>query len=74
MGYSYSYGRRGLYRSRDGILFGVCKGIADYFDISVFWTRVITLAAFIFTGFCPVGIAYILAVFLMKPEPRYLDY
>ncbi|GMU93776.1 MAG: hypothetical protein AMXMBFR4_28340 [Candidatus Hydrogenedentota bacterium] len=71
MAYSYGYSRTGLYRSRSGILFGVCKGIAEYFDISVFWTRVITLTAFVFTGFCPVGIAYILAALLMKPEPRY---
>lgn len=71
MGYSYSSGRTGLYRSRDGILFGICRGIADYFDISVFWTRVIVVVSFILTGFFPVGAAYLLAVLLMKPEPRY---
>ena len=31
--------RRGLYRSRNGVLLGVCRGIADYFDFSVFWIR-----------------------------------
>jgi phage shock protein C len=71
MAYSYDYPRRGLYRSRSGLLFGVCKGIADYFDISVFWTRIIVVVTFILTGFCPVGIAYILGALLMKPEPRW---
>ena len=71
---SYEYPRTGLYRSRSGMLFGVCKGIADYFDLSVFWTRVVVLTAFICTGFCPVGIAYILGALLMKPEPRWYRY
>lgn len=71
MGYSYGYGRTGLYRSRDGILFGVCRGLAEYFDVSVFWTRVIVLVGFIVSGFFPVGVGYILAALLMKPEPRY---
>lgn len=59
----------GLYRSRDGVIFGVCRGIAEYFDISVFWTRAITLGALILTGFFPVGFAYLLAGLLMKKEP-----
>ena len=71
MGYSYGNSRSGLYRSRDGILFGVCRGIAEYFDISVFWTRVLTTIGLIMTGFFPIGVVYILAALLMKPEPRY---
>lgn len=71
MGYSYGYGRTGLYRSRDGVLFGVCRGLAEYFDLSVFWIRVITLISLVLTGFFPVGLAYILAALIMKPEPRY---
>jgi len=59
----------GLYRSRNGIILGVCKGIADYFDFSVFWARVITLALLFFTGFWPVMILYFVAALLMKPEP-----
>ena len=71
MAYSYGYGRTGLYRSRDGVLFGVCRGLADYFDISVFWTRVIVLVSFVVSGFFPMGVAYLLGALLMKPEPRY---
>ena len=59
----------GLYRSRNGIILGVCRGIADYFDFSVFWARVITLLLLFFTGFWPVMILYFVAALLMKPEP-----
>ncbi|MGI6461735.1 MAG: PspC domain-containing protein [Candidatus Hydrogenedentales bacterium] len=69
MTHAYSPRGSGLYRSRNGILFGVCRGIADYFDLSLFWLRVIVLAAFILTGFFPVALAYILAALLMKRKP-----
>lgn len=61
--------RSGPYRSRNGMFFGVCRGFADYFDFSVAWMRIICVAAFIFTGFYPVAIAYIVAALVMKPEP-----
>ena len=60
---------RGLYRSRNGAIFGVCRGIADYFDFSVFWVRTIVVILFIFTGFWPIGGLYLLAALLMKREP-----
>ena len=60
--------RRGLYRSRDGIILGVCRGVADYFDFSAFWIRIILIAAFILTGFWPVIGIYLLAALLMKSE------
>jgi len=66
---AYLRERRGLYRARDGWLFGVCKGIAEYLDISVGWTRLITFVIFLFTGFWPIVGLYLLAVVLMKPEP-----
>ena len=61
--------RGGIYRSRSGIIFGVCKGLADHFDVSVFWTRIVAVALLIFTGFWPIGVLYIAAALLMKPEP-----
>ncbi len=60
---------RGLYRSRSGIILGVCRGIADYLNISVFWTRAIMVILFLFAGFWPVVVLYFVAGFLMKPEP-----
>lgn len=61
--------RGGLYRSRNGIVLGVCRGIAEYFDFSVFWARVIVVALFFFSGFWPVVVLYFVAALLMKPEP-----
>ena len=61
--------RRGLYRSHDGVLLGVCRGIADYFDFSVFWIRAIAVILFICTGFWPIVGVYILAALLMKSDP-----
>jgi phage shock protein C len=60
---------RGLYRSRRGAILGVCRGIAHYFDFSVFWTRTIAVLLLVFTGFWPVLIIYLGAALLMKPEP-----
>jgi phage shock protein C len=59
----------GLYRSRDGLLLGVCRGIAEYFDFSVFWTRTIVLILLFLSGFWPITALYFIAALLMKPEP-----
>lgn len=60
---------RGIYRSRSGIVFGVCKGLADYFDFNVFWIRIILVVCLLFSGVWPVLGLYILASLLLKPEP-----
>ena len=59
----------GLYRSRNGIILGVCRGIAEYFDFSVFWARTIVFILFLFSGFWPIAVLYFIAALLMKPEP-----
>ena len=59
----------GLYRSRNGAILGVCRGIADYFDFSLVWTRTIALVILFFSGFWPAIILYFIAALLMKPEP-----
>jgi phage shock protein C len=59
----------GIYRSRDGVFLGVCKGVAEYFDFSVFWVRVALVIVFIFSGFWPVVGVYLVAAFFMRPEP-----
>lgn len=61
--------RGGLYRSRHGVILGVCRGVAEYFDFSVFWTRAITLFLFLVTGFWPIGVIYFVAALILKPEP-----
>jgi len=57
------------YRSREGIIFGVCRGFAEHFELPVLWIRIGVIASFVFTGFWPVGIGYLLVALLMKPEP-----
>ena len=59
----------GIYRSRDGVLLGVCKGLADHYDLSVFWVRLGLVIAFLLSGFWPVIGIYIVASLLMKPRP-----
>ncbi len=59
----------GIYRSRNGVFLGVCRGIAEYFDLSVFWIRIALVVVFIFSGFWPVIGVYLVAAFFMKPKP-----
>ncbi len=61
--------RRGIYRSRQGAIFGVCRGLAEHFDFSVFWVRFLAVALLIISGLWPAMILYILAALIMKPEP-----
>ncbi|MGD8256338.1 MAG: envelope stress response membrane protein PspC [Desulfobacterales bacterium] len=64
-----SLSRNGIYRSRSGILLGVCRGLADHFDFSVFWARTIAILFLFITGFWPAIGLYLIAALLMKPEP-----
>jgi phage shock protein C len=57
------------YRSRDGILFGVCAGLADYFDVNRTGLRLLLIIGFFVSGFWPVGIGYIIAALVMKLAP-----
>lgn len=58
-----------LYRSRNGVILGVCRGVADYFNLKLFWVRVIMLALLLATGIWPMVFIYFAASLLMKPEP-----
>ena len=69
MTYRTRLDRNGIYRSRSGIILGVCKGLASHFDFSVFWTRVIAIIVLLVAGFLPAIGLYLLAALLMKPEP-----
>ncbi len=64
----YSNGKR-LYRSRERMLFGVCKGIAEWKDLPVGWVRFFTVLAFMSTGFFPVGLIYLIAAIVIPIEP-----
>ena len=59
----------GPYRSRSGMLFGVCRGLAEYFDLSVAGIRLLVIILTLFTGVWPMVGGYLLAAVLMKPAP-----
>lgn len=59
----------GPYRSRTGVIMGVCKGLADYLDFSVVWLRVIAIVTLFVSGVWPMVMVYFTAALLMKPEP-----
>lgn len=58
-----------FYRSRNGIFFGVCRGLAEWRDFSVGWTRFAVVLLALFTGFWPVFLGYIIAGLILKPAP-----
>lgn len=66
---SYSGRTGGIYRSKEGLLLGVCKGFANYFDFSVSWLRAGLIVIFLLSGFWPVIGIYLVAALLMKSEP-----
>lgn len=64
----------GLYRDPDnGLMFGVCAGVADYFNIDVLMLRVCAVASLIlFT--LPTAVTYLVAALLLRERPlRYRD-
>ena len=61
--------RGGPYRARDGMVLGVCKGIARHLDFPVFGLRLLTIILMFFTAVMPVVLVYFGAALLMKPEP-----
>ncbi len=58
-----------LYRSRNGKILGVCRGIAEYYDIPVFWFRAGVVVLMVTTAVWPVMIVYFAVAFYLKPEP-----
>jgi phage shock protein C len=59
----------GLYRSRDGAILGVFRGLSDHFALRLFWLRAAAILMLCISGIWPVVILYFLAAILMKPEP-----
>jgi phage shock protein C len=60
--------RPGPYRSRNGMVLGVCRGLAEYLDFSVTWMRIIALLFLFFSaGWAILG--YFGLALWMKLEP-----
>jgi len=60
--------RRPLYRSRNGVIFGVCRGFAEYHSLSLFWLRAGVVLVTLLGGLWP-AIIYVGAALMMKIEP-----
>ncbi len=59
-----------LYRSKDGIIFGVCQGIADWKGINAGYIRLTLIILTVFTGFFPFGLLYLAAAFFLPVRTR----
>lgn len=61
--------RRTLYRdTRNGKLFGVCAGLAEYFGFERWVVRIIVASLVVFMGPMPV-IAYLVLTFILDKKP-----
>jgi phage shock protein C len=62
-----------LYRSRrEGVIAGVCAGLANYFNIDVVIVRIGAVLGVIFTPLSPfIIVGYIVAAFVMPQRPDY---
>ena len=61
--------RSGPYRSRTGLILGVCKGLAEFFDFSIVGMRIIVVGLLVLSGVWPMVILYFVAALLMRPAP-----
>ncbi len=48
---------------------GVCRGIGEYLDFSVFWLRAVFVVVLFMGGLFPPVVVYFIAAIFMKPEP-----
>lgn len=60
--------RRKFHRSKNRVIFGLCQGFSDYFDLSVVWIRFGLVITFVLTGFFPVVVLYAIAALIVKPK------
>lgn len=64
---------RRLTKSTDKVLDGVVAGLSEYFGIDITLGRILFVVFFFVTGFFPMGIIYIILMFIMDDpgEARY---
>lgn len=60
----------GPFRANDGVIFGVAKGLAEYFGWSVGLVRLILILASVFLFFWPTILLYLVAALIMSPAPE----
>lgn len=61
---------RKLYRSpKDGLVFGICSGLAHYLQVDVVFVRLIFILGTIASGVWPLVVAYVVALILVPIDP-----
>lgn len=60
---------KGLYRSRNGWIFGVAKGLADGSGFPVWFVRVAFIFFALFTQVVPTVVVYIILAIVLRQEP-----
>lgn len=50
------------------ILFGICGGLAEYYNTDPIIVRLITLLLFFLSGFIPLFLVYVVAIFIVPIE------
>jgi phage shock protein C len=60
---------KGPFRSRQGLILGVLRGLADHYGLSPFFVRLAVISISIFLTFWPVVIIYLAACLIMPREP-----
>ena len=61
----------GWYRSEEGVFLGLCKGLAEWRDLPVFWVRFAFIILSVITGLFPIAvIAYIVMSFIIPKAPE----
>ena len=53
----------------DKIIWGICSGLAQYFDIDKTIVRIIMVLFLVLTGFFPIVLLYVIAYFIMPVDP-----
>lgn len=60
-----------LYRSvTDRKIFGICGGVADYFDIDPTIVRLALVLLCFITAFIPVTLGYVISALIVPDAPR----
>jgi len=68
---SYSAYQKRWMRSPNGLLFGVCEGLARRIGVSRGLVRLITFIIFCATGFFPTALIYLALALLLPVGPEY---
>ncbi len=66
----YSNNQRKMYRSRDGVIFGLCQGFADWRELPVGSVRLVVVLIALFTAVMPVLLIYFGLAMFIPLEPR----